>query len=102
MTEIVMQKGPFDEWVDSCTDIPDEVKALMREFRPGTVFEDVKGSGKNLYVTGVGEGKEGKEHAIMLSTVDPKVNYEMAVATQFPVVISALRGAIAQAKREFN
>lgn len=91
----------FDTWVAE-SGLPDDVKALMLEFRPGTEFHDVKGSDRRLYVTGIGEGKEGKEHAVMVSWTDPFTDYDKAIETQFPVPVSVLRANETRAKRMTN
>lgn len=100
--EVEYQDGrPFDEWVRTL-DVPDDVKAIMIEFRPGTVFMDIFGSDKKLYVTGVGEAARGGEHAVMVSKTDPADNYEKAIASQFPIPVGELRDAIEAAKRRVN
>ena len=81
----------FEEYLKQ---FPEDIQALMREFTPNTKFVGINypEDQRAMYVTGVMEDTSDKrEHEILISKIDPNVDYDAATEDAVPIPVGDLR-----------
>lgn len=76
----------LDEWFASR---PAIIRKLAEEFPPGSSFLI---DGREMFLLGYGEAEAGKDCMLVISEIDPSVDYDAAVAIMEYIHPQHLRG----------